>query len=981
MATNNRITYTLDFKANFKDVQGQLNSLRQSLNSVASAGFGTGISADIQKASQAAIALQRHLKKALDPSTGRLDLSRLQTQLNASGQSAKTLGTNLLQGGKQGAQAFLQLSNAIVNAQKPMHRFSELSRSLWTTLKNTVKWQISSTALNAVTSALSNSVRFATDLDTSLNKIRIVSGASRQEMEKFAVEANKAAKSLSSSTTAFTDATLIYRQQGDTAAEAQKKAEITIKAANAAGVKAQEMSEYLTGIWNSYQVGTKDLELFIDKLVRVGAVTATSSEELATSMTKVAATANTVGVSYDQLLSTIATVSSATRTSAETIGTALKTIYARMGDLELKGSIDEDGVTTTLGTVSSQLKQVGVNVLDVNGNMRDAGSVVEDLGNRWQTMSLNQKTAIAEAVAGKRQYTQLFALFDNWSEYTRTLKETANAQGELNKQQSIYEDSVKGAQQRFKAAKEDFILDAGFGGESIKLFLDGAATVMEMLDGITEAAGGIGPILMLIGSIAARKMAPQVAQSLVDIKAGFLSTFGFGESKVERMRNEMHELFAEARSSEGLEDFVSQRTLDAMETLNTAQKELEMRGKKMTAQERERYQILLDMAKLKYEQAFTPAANQLANTQNTIQSFERNIPSDQRTFRAGVFDDTTIDKTVNVDAMNTAGITNENAQNAISQIRELSAAAENGVIPLRTFIEVLSQTNIVNDNAGLRQIIESMTTAGSNVNQVVQEFREYIDALSRVEFEEERLLEITNSLTGTFQKMDTSVANSKLSSAKDFLLSGQGSGKSTVRQKYFDILENDKSSSKDLEKGLAKVKKEQDYYERKIDKKKAGGFDITDNERKAVQSREAVIQAYKEEIAVTKEYEKSKFAENGVSKASYKETQKSLQMLEEHTKELNKNTSKFETFSSVAGATGQSVMSVAMAMSSWNAMFAEGASWTDRIMGGAMFLTSALSALNGVMSIGKALMSSTLVLEKLKQIAQKKGMLLLEEKQ
>ena len=175
MATNNRITYTLDFKANFKDVQGQLNSLRQSLNSVASAGFGTGISADIQKASQAAIALQRHLKKALDPSTGRLDLSRLQTQLSASGQSAKTLGTNLLQGGKQGAQAFLQLSNAIVNAQKPMHRFSELSRSLWTTLKNTVKWQISSTALNAVTSALSNSVRFATDLDISLNKIRIVS--------------------------------------------------------------------------------------------------------------------------------------------------------------------------------------------------------------------------------------------------------------------------------------------------------------------------------------------------------------------------------------------------------------------------------------------------------------------------------------------------------------------------------------------------------------------------------------------------------------------------------------------------------------------------------------------------------------------------------------------------------------------------------------------------------------------------------------
>jgi hypothetical protein len=50
--------------------------------------------------------------------------------------------------------------------------------------------------------------------------------------------------------------------------------------------------------------------------------------------------------------SIISTVSSVTREAPESIGTAFKTILARMGDLKV-GSLTEDGITVTLGTVSS----------------------------------------------------------------------------------------------------------------------------------------------------------------------------------------------------------------------------------------------------------------------------------------------------------------------------------------------------------------------------------------------------------------------------------------------------------------------------------------------------------------------------------------------------------------------------------------------------------------------------------------------------
>jgi hypothetical protein len=83
---------------------------------------------------------------------------------------------------------------------------------LGATLANTFRWQISSAALMAVTSTLSEAYSFAQDLNKSLNNIRIVTGNSAEEMEKFAKEANKAAKALSTTTTQYTDASLIYFQ-------------------------------------------------------------------------------------------------------------------------------------------------------------------------------------------------------------------------------------------------------------------------------------------------------------------------------------------------------------------------------------------------------------------------------------------------------------------------------------------------------------------------------------------------------------------------------------------------------------------------------------------------------------------------------------------------------------------------------------------------------------------------------------------------
>jgi predicted transcriptional regulator len=96
--------------------------------------------------------------------------------------------------------------------------------------------------LHSFVGAVSTAYGYTQDLNESLNSIRIVTGKSTEDMARFAEEANKAAKELSTTTTDYTDASLIYYQQGLDDATVRARTDVTIKLANAAGESAEKAS-------------------------------------------------------------------------------------------------------------------------------------------------------------------------------------------------------------------------------------------------------------------------------------------------------------------------------------------------------------------------------------------------------------------------------------------------------------------------------------------------------------------------------------------------------------------------------------------------------------------------------------------------------------------------------------------------------------------------------------------------------------------
>lgn len=589
-----RLNYEIGFKADTTQLKKDVQSVLSTLQTLSSRKVDLGIDDSIREGARAALELQQHLENAFNVDTGKINLSTLTKTFKESGISLQDYALKLQRLGPEGEQAFLQVAQAIVQAETPLRTTNKMMQELWVTMKNTMRWQITSSALHGFIGRLETAYGYAQDLNESLNNIRIVTSKNTDDMKEFAKQANEAAKALNTTTVEYTDASLIYYQQGDTDDIVEEKTRITIEAANAAGTSAAQMSEYLTAVWNSYQAGAEALESFVDKMAAVGAATASSLEEISTAMTKVASTANTVGVDMDQLTSIIATVASVTRVSPETVGTAYKTIFARIGDLKVGETLD-DG--TSLGAVSNTLAKADVDILNMNGDLRDMGEVVEEIGDKWQVWNTAQKTAVAQAIAGKRQYTQLIALFDNWDMYRSTLDISRTSEGTLQEQAEIYGEGWEAARDRVSAAAEG-IYDSLINDEFF-IGLDNVLTpTLGLIEDLIDGMGGFAGVASATGALFTKVYGNQLSESLRNTAQWIRTVTKEEEKRNQVTRNQALQATNVFFGGDGASKFEVQY----LKQRNEIQNQLNQKNKNLTEEQRRQLEFELQIADVMKQQ-------------------------------------------------------------------------------------------------------------------------------------------------------------------------------------------------------------------------------------------------------------------------------------------------------------------------------------------------------------------------------------------
>lgn len=618
----NQVNVNLAFTAETGKAKAQLQDLQQTLNKIANTKVGDSL--DLKEAGEAAKQLSYHLNQAYNTTTGNIDLSKLNHSLQQSSTNVTELSNKLLKAGTAGQQAFIGLAKSISTADYPMFKLNSKLSEMLTTLKNAARWQLSSSMLHGFMGAVNQAYGYVQDLNESLTNIRVVTGNNIEEMARFAEEANRAAKALGSTTTDYTNASLIYYQQGLNEEEVLRRTEVTVKMANVAGKSAAEVSDQLTAVWNNFAKTGDNLEYYADVMTALGAATASSTDEIAGGLEKFAAIADTIGLSYEYAASALATITSNTRQSEEVVGTALKTIFARIQGLNLGETLD-DG--TTLNKYSAALESVGIAIFDQAGELKNMDTILDEMGEKWNTLSAAQQTALAQTVAGVRQYNQLISLMENWnagdSDSMMANLETAyNATGALQEQADIWGESWEAASNRVRTAAQgiyDSLLDDNLFIDFNNVFADMLTGVEQVIDGVGGLKGVIISTASFLTAMLSNKIQPALTNFILNMKAMFQSAQAQAAQLVGQTQGKINSEIASGNYSTG----DKQQLLNAS-TLSEARARLTAVSKDLTEQEKMMYQTDISLIEMQ-TQKVQAIANEITILEEERDKIYQNI--------------------------------------------------------------------------------------------------------------------------------------------------------------------------------------------------------------------------------------------------------------------------------------------------------------------------------------------------------------------
>ena len=496
----------INFKINMDFNKNSLNQIMKPLQQIQSKVKSLG--SDSKEAASTAKQLESIINSSWNEKLNQLNLDKFNQSIKTSYGSVSELKDKLMSMGEDGHAAFNAMASEVLNTNLQLKESRTLLDDMATTMGNTVKWGISSKIFNDITGSIQKAYSYVKNLDTSLNDIRIVTKDSSQQMQRFAKSANEVAKNLGRSTLDYTNAALSFYQQGLSDDQVKARTETTLKAQNITGI-GTEMVDYLTSVWNGFKVNADEVQGVVDKLAKVADSSASDMSQLAIAMSKVAATANVMGVDVDQLTAQLATVIATTRQAPESVGTAFKTIYSRLNDIKT-GS---DEAEISLGRYSGKMAELGFNVLDASGRLRDTGQIMEQIGSRWNTLTREQQVYLAQIMGGMRQVTQITALFENWTLYSNLLNQSLSAQGALNEKNDIYLESMSAHMKTLKAETER-TYDILFNPDMVNNYNDLLRILLETFNNYIAGIGGGSKVFINLGATVANVFNKQIGAAI-----------------------------------------------------------------------------------------------------------------------------------------------------------------------------------------------------------------------------------------------------------------------------------------------------------------------------------------------------------------------------------------------------------------------------------------------------------------------------------
>ena len=356
----------------------------------------------------------------VDPKTGKV-IQKIEIAATRMGKSVKT--------------SFRQVGSAAQGMGKQIAQ----------ALRRVVQWGFASGIVYGLIRAFRNAITVVTDVETkmaSLKKVMDVTTTNFVQMQQVAVGF---AKTYGVAIGEVLDGMVVYGQQGLKMNEITERTRATMLAVNTTTLSATDATEALTAAHKVFGNQVSGSEGFVDAWGAVAAKHAITAKDLADSVKRSGAAANTAGVKFNDFLGIVTAIGQVTRQSGKEIATSTKFMFRAM----------------RRPTAQKELLGMGVASKDPTGDMRPAMDILADVASKWDDLSRAQQLSTAQAMAGIRHYNSFIVLMENFGDAQQASIDAANSQGFAVRKNAIAMQTFSKHMEVAKQSVNDLVLSMG----------------------------------------------------------------------------------------------------------------------------------------------------------------------------------------------------------------------------------------------------------------------------------------------------------------------------------------------------------------------------------------------------------------------------------------------------------------------------------------------------------------------------------------
>lgn len=362
--------------------------------------------------------------------------------------------------------------------------------------------------------AIGKMVTNVVELDSAMTQLQIVTGASDAKMTVFLKNATGLAKELGQSISDILKSIETFSRLGYNLEDSSTLAKFSAVMANVAAVDTEEATTGITSIIKGFNMDVSNTEHVADVLIEVGQKYAVSAAELMEAFQKSGAALNATNTSFEKSVGLIAAANASVQ-NASTVGTALKTISARIRgsktDLEELGE-DTTELANGFSKYANELKAItgfDIMVAGTTDEFKDIYDILEGIAGVWDDLSDTQQARTAEILGGTRQLQVIASIIGNWTDAANAYRSAMDAAGTATEANARYMDSIQGHIGVFKATFQE-LSDTLINADFVKQIVDLGTGILNLLNGVAriiDLIGGLNTVLFTtVGLVTALRL-------------------------------------------------------------------------------------------------------------------------------------------------------------------------------------------------------------------------------------------------------------------------------------------------------------------------------------------------------------------------------------------------------------------------------------------------------------------------------------------